>query len=178
MLLNTNRVRAIALSGILLALAVIFILLISVLPTGRLALYSLASFTVAIIIIETGAAYAWMYYLASCVLLLFIIPDKITLLPYALFFGLYGIIKYYLESSMKRISIIFEYILKLAVFNFSLAAGIIIALKLLDFRAEDVLKSRLPWWALLILFQLVFLVYDYAFSIFIGFYNNKVKKKT
>jgi hypothetical protein len=177
MLLGNTRVRIIALSGILLALAVIFVLSASLLPSGKLALYSIASFTVAIIVIEAGASFAWIYYIASSALIFLIVADKLAVFPYIFFFGFYGIIKFYLEAQKRWKSRIAEYVLKLLVFNICMALGVIIFLEISGLNVSGILSTELPWQIVILLAEVVFLIYDYAFTSFISYYNINLRKR-
>ena len=78
--------RKVALGGILLALTVIILYAESVMPTSKLSLYALSSFFVSVIVIESGIRAGWIFYVASSLLALIIIPDKIALIPYLVFF--------------------------------------------------------------------------------------------
>ncbi|HEX3029347.1 MAG TPA: hypothetical protein VHT34_08600 [Clostridia bacterium] len=166
--MNNFSSKKIALSGMLLALVIIALYLASFLP-GKLSLYALSSFLVAVIIIEFNVKAGWIFYIASCLLSL-IIPDKLSILPYILFFGIYGIIKMYIEMLRK---IIIEYILKLLFFNTFLLAAFLMLQKL------DLIPAKLqgmPIWIAAAVLQLVFLLYDYIYTMFIQYYCNRIKK--
>ncbi len=167
---KSRRTKTIALSGILLALTVIVLYVESILPVSKLSLYALSSFFVSVIIMESGVISGWIFYVASVLLALIIVPDKLALLPYILFFGLYGIIKCYIEKIRR---LYFEYVLKYLFFNISLAAGVLTVKELL----LQNLNLKLPWWALILGAQIVFIIYDYFFSRIIVYYNTKIKNK-
>lgn len=156
-------------SGLLLALTVIFIYLESVLPTGRLSLYVLSSFTVSIIIIEFKPGSGWIFYAATCLLSLIIVPDKIAVVPYAAFFGVYGIIKYYIEKISGKW---FAYLLKMIFFNLALAAAILF---IRGFLLQKI-GFALQLWLIVILLEVVFVIYDVIYSSFIIFYKTRLRK--
>lgn len=79
--------RNIALNGILGALAVICLLLADVMPVSKISLYVLSSFFVSVVIIEGSVKSGWIFYAATSILGSIIVPDKISMVPYALFFG-------------------------------------------------------------------------------------------
>lgn len=163
-----GNAKKLSLGGILLALLVITLFIESVAPTNKLSLYALSSFYVSIIIAEFGVGRGWMFYFSSCLLSLILVQNKAALIPYVLFFGLYGIIKFYIE---KMKNIILEYVLKLLFFNLILGILYLFFKQMLlpGFVAE------FPWWTLMILGQIVFVVYDYVYSLFISYYFNKLK---
>lgn len=160
--------RKISLSGILLALTVITLFLAAVLPVNELSLYALSSFFVSIIIIEFGIGAGWIFYMSSCLLSLIVIPNKLALIPYVAFFGAYGVIKYYIEKIDK---VVIEYILKISYFNIFALTALYFVKKLFlnDF-------NNFPWWAVIAGMEVAFVAYDYVFTLFIQYYNNKLKK--
>jgi len=162
---NTKRI---AFNGIIAALTVIALFAASVLPTSRLSLYALSSFFSAVIIIEFGIRNGWIFYISSCLLALIIVPNKIEVLPYIIFFGVYGIIKFYIEKLGK---IVVEYFLKLAFFNISMFTAIFFIKQVF----VESIRINFPWWVIIILFEIVFIVYDYIYTLFIQYYVKKLK---
>lgn len=166
---RSTRGKIAALGGVLTALTVITLYIEAVTPVNKLSLYALSSFFISVVIIEAGGAAGWIFYAATCLLALFIVPDKVSLIPYAGFFGLYGLIKYYIEKLGRRVP---ELLLKLLFFNAFLAAAVLLINELV----VDLVNIRLPWWALLAVFEVVFVIYDYVYSLFIGYYTGRIKK--
>ena len=167
---NSPDTKKIALNGILGALAVICLLLATVLPTNRLSFYALSSFFIAVSIIESGARSGWIFYFATSLLSVIVVPDKLGIVPYAIFFGLYGLVKYYIEKLDK---IIFEYILKFVFFNISAGIAVLTVSRLLEFE----LSMKLPWWLLVIALEIVFFIYDIVYTLFINYYREKLKPR-
>jgi hypothetical protein len=162
--------KKIALNGILGALAVICLLLATVLPTNRLSFYALSSFFIAVSIIESGARAGWIFYMATSLLALIIIPDKLGIVPYVVFFGLYGLVKFYIEKLDK---IIIEYILKFVYFNICAGIAMLTVSKLLELE----LSVKLPWWLLIIALEIIFIIYDIVYTLFINYYRDKLKPR-
>jgi hypothetical protein len=159
-----------ALGGILGALTIICLFFAVTLPTSRLSLYALASFFISVVIIETGIVSGWIFYGATGLLALLLLPDKTGVVPYVIFFGLYGIIKYYIEKLGKLVP---EIILKLVFFNACFFAAVYLIKSF--FMME--IKVQLPWWALILIFEVIFLVYDYVYSLFIDYFRKKIRPK-
>jgi hypothetical protein len=67
-----------------------------------------------------------------------------------------------------KLAIIFEMIIKLLFFN--LAAGCIY------FLLRGIVNIKLYWWLILIA-ELAFIAYDYAFSVLINYYIRKIQPK-
>lgn len=161
--------KKIAVNGILIALTVIVLFLATVLPTSRLSLYALSSFFTAVVIIELGPKNGWLFYISSCILALIIIPNKLGILPYAFFFGMYGLVKFHVERLNR---IIIEYILKVAYFNACLVLAILF---IKEFFLASV-KVEFPWWVVIVVLEIVFIVYDYAYTLFVRYYREKIKR--
>lgn len=102
--------------GILLGLSWVTLFLAGIVPGVELSLYALSTFYVVLLIKETSIVNGWIFYGASCLLAVAIIPNKIAILPYVFLFGLYGPVKYYIEKIGKRP---IEYALKLLFVNVS-----------------------------------------------------------
>jgi len=167
---KTMSSKAIALGGILSALTIVSVFFSNVMPTNKLTFFALSSVFVSIILIEMGVKTAWTFYFATSLLSLILVPDKVMVIPFITFFGVYGIIKYYIEKHTKIVS---EYILKLLFFN----ANVFLAYYLIRALFEtQALFNMVPLWALFIILEVIFLVYDYVYTMIIQYYCNKLKK--
>lgn len=166
---NNINAKRVALSGILGAFAVICLFLAAILPTGRLGFYTLSSFFIAVIIMEYGAKAGWLFYVATGILSFFIIPDKLGVLPYVFFFGIYGVVKYFIEKLDKFVP---ELLIKLVFFNLCLGAAYLLLRQIF----ADAIAIKLPWYALLAAAEAAFVFYDYLYSLFIAYYRDKLRK--
>ncbi|MCX8130059.1 MAG: hypothetical protein N3I35_08175 [Clostridia bacterium] len=166
---NTNISKKLALTGIMTALAVIILFLATIMPTNRISLYALSSFFIAIVIIEFGVKTGWIFYFSSGILAFIIIQFKIRLIPYVIFFGIYGLIKYYIE---KINNYFVEIILKILYFNISLAVSFYLVKEIF----LEGLEIKFPWWIAVVILEVVFIVYDYVYTLFIQYYRQKLKK--
>ena len=156
--------KKIAYGGMLLALNVVLFLMLNLFPTNTLFLLGLASLPISIIIMDWGPKIGATFYLASIILGFISITNKAHWIIYVFTFGIYGLIKYLIEQDR---SIYLEYILKLIYAN--------TALVVVYFIVKQFMYVPTKWY-LVLLFQIVFLVYDYAYSQFIDYYNQKLKK--
>lgn len=168
--MNNNSIsKKISLSGIMLALVVVILFAATTLPTSRLSLYTISSFFISILIIEFGVKAGWIFYISSCILTLIVLPDKLGLLPYIFFFGIYGMIKFYIERFNK---LALEYILKIVFFNICLFSGLFFIKKFLF----NGIEIKLPIWLMIIALEIIFIIYDYVYTLFIQYYNQKLKR--
>lgn len=125
-----------------------------------------AALIVGTVIVEFGGNAGTVFYIASCILGFFLTFNKIEIITYICFFGLYSIIKHYAET--KTVNRNISYSIKIAFFNFSLLSMYLIV--------RLFISITMYWWMILAA-QVLFIVYDYAFTIFINQYINIIKPK-
>ncbi|HWQ79653.1 MAG TPA: hypothetical protein VN381_12580 [Anaerovoracaceae bacterium] len=170
--MENSNTKKIATGGVLLALSVVTLFGATFVPGVELTLYALTSAYVAIIVIEFNAGMAWLFYIASVLLSAILVPNKGGLIPYVIFFGVYAIIKYWIEKG-KKLSQPVEIILKLLFGNGMFALGYLV------FGAMFAGAIQMPdaaWPIILAGAQLFFLVYDYILTLVIGFYLKRRPK--
>lgn len=157
--------KHIAESGILIAFTLAVLYATSIIPISTLSVLTIASCLIPICIIRTTIKNGFLVYVASSLLSLFIIPINISI-SYIFFFGIYGIIKYYIEKIHK---LHYEILLKLFIFNIlALIAYFIIS----NFISNIILSY--PLYLIFILAQIIFIIYDYALTLIISIYLNKI----
>ena len=164
--------KKIATGGVLLALSIATLFGATFVPGIELTLYALSSVYVAIIILEFTVNTGWLFYFASVMLAFIIIPNKGALIPYTIFFGIYAMMKYYIES-FKKISQPVEVLLKLLFFNLMFVLGFIF-FGMLFTGAIRIPDLALP--IILLLAQVFFLAYDYILTLMVGFYLKRRPK--
>ncbi len=167
-----NNTKKIALSGIMSAIVVLCLLFATIMPTGKLSFYVLSSFFVSVIIMEYGTKPGWVFFIITNLLAYIMIPNKIRIIPYTVFFGVYGILKYYIERFN---NIVLEYILKYTYFNACLAIAIIL-LKEIIAKGITINNIKFPLWAVIILLEVIFIIYDYVYTLFIQYYRQKLRR--
>lgn len=165
------RTSKVALGGVLLALVMIALFMAALMPANRLFFLAVSSVFVAVVIMETNVFYGWLFYIASSLMALLLLPIKPLALLYSLFFGLYGIVKGYIEKLHIRWA---EVLLKLAFFNLMLFALVKLASALLF--SAFVLPQRWPAALIWLAAQAALLVYDYAYTLFLRIYHNRIHR--
>lgn len=170
--MDKMKTKSVAMSGVLLALSVATLFGATFIPGIELTLFTLSSFYVAIIMIELTPGAGWIFYLASVMLTFTIVPNKGGLIPYTIFFGLYAIVKYYIES-LKKIPQAVEIILKLIFCNVMLAVGVVVFGELF---LGAIQVPNVAWPILIVGAQVFFLAYDYILTLVIGFYLKRRPK--
>ena len=165
-----KRTQNIAIGGICLSGSVVSVLLASVVPGAELTLYAVSSLFVAVMILEAGMRGGLMMYAGTILLCLVLIPNKLALLPYVFFFGLYGIIKFYAEKNSHPTV---QLIIKAAAFLLVFGAGYLFFQELF-FGNITLPDFPVP---VLALAGLAFLfLYDFIFTQLIQLYRKRVRR--
>lgn len=166
----SKRTQNIAIGGICLAGSVVSVFLASVVPGAELTLYAVSSLFVAVMILETGMRGGWMMYAGTILLCLILIPNKLALIPYVFFFGLYGIIKYYAEKN--RLPVV-QLGIKALVFLIVFGVGFLFFKELFfgNIRIPDFPMPVLAVAGLAFLF-----LYDFIFTQLIQLYRKRVRR--
>ena len=152
------------------ALAVAIMYVSSFLPTGQYGFAALASLVGYAAVIEAGLGGGIFVYVGASVLGLLIAPVKMSALLFALFFGYYPVIKSLAERIKNRV---LGWVLKLAVFNGALTL-ILLVFKELVFDYVSKIGNTFLFY---IIFNVIFIAFDYGISKLISFYMMKIHKK-
>ena len=164
--------KTVAMGGIFLALSIATLFAATTVPGVELTLYTISSFYVAFIILEISVDAGLIFYFASVIITFAVIPNKGALVPYTIFFGLYGIVKYFIENYIKFSQLV-EIALKLLFCNIMFFIGFFFFSKMFlgTIHIPDV---ALP--VMIVGAQVFFLVYDYIYTLVIGFYLKRRPK--
>ncbi|NFP97780.1 hypothetical protein FDG46_03825 [Clostridium botulinum] len=156
----------IAKGGVFTAISFLLIYLSTILPVNKLSLLATASAIIPIAIISTNAKNGFLVYLSTSILCSIVVGiSRISVIFYIVFFGLYGIIKYYIERLNK---LYIEIILKFAFFNICLI--VLLYIYKLFFQVITIINKYIYMY--FIVAQIAFIVFDYVLTLFI-FYINK-----
>lgn len=162
------KAKELTVSAALTALTIVILYLNLLLPISTISILTLASALIPVALIRGSIKSSILVYISSSIIGFFMLPINITLL-YVLFFGIYGIIKYFIEKINK---LPIEIILKIIFFN------IILSLSIFVFNSfVEIEITKLPMTLLFIVAQPVFLIYDYALSLLISFYLDRIHKR-
>ena len=156
--------KKIAYSGVLLALNLILLILINIIPINTLFLMGLASLPISIIIMEYGPKSGFVFYIASVILGFIVINSKFQWVLNTFTFSVYGLIKYLIEKDRP---IYIEYFLKILFANISIL--------IVYFILKSFVYIPINLFTILT-FEVLFIVYDNMYSLFIEYYNTRFKK--
>lgn len=173
MVFNMARISSnssyIAKGGLLTAIGVILVYLSGIVPLNKTYLLTLSSFLIPLTVIITNEKIAFITYISTALLSFLICGLKGTVLSYVVFFGLYGLVKYYIEK-IKKLPI--EIILKLLFFNLCL----LILFLLYSLFFPELLKIKFNLYLIIAGIQIIFLIYDYLLTLFIEYINKYILK--
>ena len=164
-----NKSKSITLGSFITIISIISMYATSILPTAKIFLVSLPSFLIAIIIIESGKRMAMISFISTSLLAFILIPNKFILIPFVSFLGYYPIVKLYIENIN---NLFIEWTLKMIIFNIVMYLNYIVFTIVLAQKLENSLSIVFITFGL----QIVFIIYDFVFSMFIQYYNNKLRK--
>ena len=163
----TEPAKRVTRLAVLTALGVVLLLLVHVVPSGRLGLMLLASFPVCAALMMVGPVWAAAVFALTALLGFLLFPGT-TAIGYAAFFGYYPIVKSLLERLKNRgFSFALKFVLYAAIF------AVYWFLARAMFSGAD---AVLPWYAVFLLGAAAFAVYDFCYSIVIRFYLEKIAR--
>ncbi|MBP3916876.1 MULTISPECIES: hypothetical protein [unclassified Clostridium] len=177
------KARDIALGGILVALTTIVLYATSILPISTLAILTIASALIPVCIIRSNIQTSIFVYISSSLIAFFLVPINISFL-YFIFFGIYGIVKFFIERIRKeKLEILFKivffniaFIIGFIIMQNVLGINIIAGLEVLMSRFFDTSGRTIASIILWIVAQPIFLIYDYAMTMIITFYMERIHK--
>ncbi|MGL4798688.1 MAG: hypothetical protein ACRCWY_04700 [Cellulosilyticaceae bacterium] len=170
------QAKDMALGGLLSALAMVILYMTYLIPTNTLTLLTLASFMVPLALIRSHIRTAFLVYITTTLLSALLLPPNISLM-YGLFFGGYGLIKYFTEKLSSPIA---EWVCKFLFFNSVFFIGLqtfiaLISPSLLANVNQLSMKyfPQVPYGGFILLClmaQGAFVVFDYALTLLIDMY--------
>jgi len=172
---TSQKVKYITVSSMLSALAVVVLALGSLIDTMDLSIAAIAGIFCYYAVLEIGGIFPYLIYLVTSTLGILLIPNKSPAVLFLAFFGIYPILKPLLEKLNKILS----YVIKFVLFHFSVALAFGISYlffpSIIDSWKEDV-STKAMWVILYLLALVVFVLYDYCFTLFARLYESKFKK--
>ncbi len=169
---SAKRIKYLTVGAMLSALGVVFLSLGSLIEVLDLTSAILASLLCVYAVIELGRGYPWLIWLVTSILSLLLLPVKTPALFYALFAGVYPILK----EKAERLGHLPCFLIKAVILHISLGL-IFLTLKLF---IPSSLESYGLWWLPLILYLLClacFWLYDIALTRMITFYMFRLRRR-
>lgn len=164
--------KLISLGAMCTALGVLCLYAAAVLPTGRVALYFLASLFVYVPAAEGAYLGAVGVYLATGVLSLLILPSRAAAAPYIVLLGHFGIFKTWFDSVMP--DKVVQSAVKVLYCDVFFILGVFAAIKLLGLDIASI-ALPVPVWAAVLILQAVFFAYDKLYWLCQRFYDERIR---
>ena len=163
--------KKVTVSAMVIALGAIFLTLGSAFEVLDLSLAAIASLLVVFVFIELGSPYVWLVWLSTALISFIFFSGSVVWIEYLLVFGLYPILKAYIERAPK----IFWLVLKLVYINAVIVALIYLVKWILGvpFFGEEL------WYinaGLYVLMNVAFIAYDMFINVMLRLYFCKYRK--
>lgn len=163
-----------ALCGVITALSVICMTITVIVPVASYSCAMIAGVLLVVIVIEVNAVWAFYVYVAVSLTSVLVLPDKEAAFYYIVLFGTYPILKQFIEKFKKAV---LRWILKLTVFNISVAALFYISVFILNIPKESFSIAGLYAPLIFIIAgDFAFILYDIALTGVITSYVIKWRK--
>ena len=151
------------------ALCFILLLLGSVMTVLDLSTAAIASFIIIFCVIELGGYYPYLVWLVTSVIAMLLLPDKFGATVFALFSGVYPILKSYIERLPRYIA----WALKIITFNTVLTVIIAASRFVLGIPTEEIDFTLTVYGVC----NVTFVLYDIATTRIISLYLFKLRKR-
>lgn len=168
---SNKKTFNLALSGICLAFAVICVSAASIVPGAEMTLYAISGLFTGVIVLETGVKGGALFYVGAVLLSLVFSPNKVNVIPYIFFFGIYGFIKYYAEK-LRSVPA------QLGVKVLSFAAVFFIGFTCFkELFFGNITLPDISVWLLAIGGIGLFVLYDYIYTLAIIIFKKRIKRE-
>jgi hypothetical protein len=168
---KTNHITR---AAVLAAVNIVLLLSGQLIRTNTLSFLALASFVTAAAVIYIDMKHAFYMYIVTSATAFIFIPDKAIAILYTSFFGIYGLVKLFIErlnNSYLEFGLKSGFFVSIFYINYLLIGDLLI-----DF---DSLFERFgfPEYVFVIMFILVFNIYDFVYSAVIRFIYKRMDVK-
>lgn len=173
-----KQTKKLTLSAMIVALGTVFMKLGSIIEVFDLTAAALASMLVAFVYVEIGSPYTWLVWLATSFLTFILPPTASVGVMYLLLFGIYPILKGYIEKLPK----IFWWPIKIVFGNISLAL-MVLMLQMMGMpfvNAGDTLfgiTGKYLYLITWILFNIAMVLYDFFIVVMVRYYLEKLRPR-
>ena len=161
----------ITLGGILTALALLFLYAGALLPTGTAALAAVAGLFPAVCFLFTGWGGGILTYAAAALLGFALLPNRMCLYLFILFFGYYGLVKVAAETVRNRV---LSWAIRFAVFNAALLAVFLLLPALVGLPFPDTMDRTVVTVLTWLILNAVFLLYDIGLSRLLDYFRKRI----
>ena len=164
----------VSLGGIVAALSLVLMLITTLVPFGTYALPCFAGMLLICIVFELGYKWAFLVYFVVSLMSMLLLSDKEAALYYVIFLGFYPTLKGLIEKINSKV---FQYVIKIALFNICIISAFYISITLLSVPKEsfELFGIYLPW-VFLILGNITLVLYDVCVTRVVTLYILRFRK--
>ena len=173
-----KQTKKLTLSAMIVALGTVFMKLGSVIEVFDLTAAALASMLVAFVYVEIGSPYTWLVWLATSFLTFILPPMASVSIMYFLLFGIYPILKGYIEKFPR----IFWWPIKIIIGNISLILMVLMLQMVgLPFVKTDEaflgITGKYLYIITWMLFNIAMVLYDFFIVVMVRYYMEKLRPR-
>jgi hypothetical protein len=167
-----SQTKKVTLSALMVALGTVFMVIGAVVEVLDLTVCALSSLLVVFVFLEIGSYYPWLVWICTSLATALLYPGSIIWAEYALVFGIYPLVKAYIEKLPKWSWLI----VKLVYANLVICALFFICEKLLG---VPFFTDEARWMRILtyILTNVAFVAYDFFITVMVRFYYEKLRPR-
>ena len=167
-----SQTKKITLSALMVALGTVFMVIGAVVEVLDLTVCAMASMLVVFVFLEIGSYYPWLVWICTSLATALIYPGSLVWVEYALVFGIYPLIKAYIEKLPRWSWLIIKLVYINAVI-WGLFAICELLLGLPFFDADGIGMTVVVY----ILMNLAFIAYDLFITVMVRFYFLKLRPR-
>jgi hypothetical protein len=171
--LHMNQTKKITLSAMMVALGTVIMILGAVIEVLDLTVCALAALTVVFIYLEIGSYYPWLVWICTSLATLLLYPGSLVWAEYFLVFGIYPLIKAYIERLPKWTWLLIK-LVYINVVVMSIFAVSELVLPNSFFKEGVGTGMKIFTWVLL---NAAFVAYDFFISTMVRFYYVKLRPR-
>lgn len=173
-----SRTKKLTFSASLVALGVLFMTLGAVFTVLDLTTAVLASLLVAFAYLELGSPYTWLVWLATALLSFIFFPGSFMWLTYLLVYGVYPILKGYIERLPRPLWIIIKLVfVNIAMTVMLLFSEALIGQSFFGDTADIPFDPRIVYAVMWVLLNAAFLLYDRLIVVMVVWYNQRLRPR-
>ena len=170
--MHMRQTKKLTLSAILVAISVVIMVLGGVISVLDLSMSALASLIVAFAYIEIGSPYTWLIWLATTVISAVIFPGSLLWVSYLVAFGVYPILKGYIERLPRPCWILVKLgFANAAIWLMIAGSQLVLGLPLFDTQSKWIRIG------LYLFLNVVFFAYDLCITACVRFYMEKLRHR-
>ena len=173
-----NRTKKLTLGAALVALGVLFTTLGSLVSVLDLSAAVLASLRVSFAYIELGSPYTWLVWLATALISFLLFPGSFTWLTYLLVFGIYPIMKGYIERLPRPLWLILKLVFVNAMMTVMLLfSEVLVGQSFFGDTSELGFDVRIFYVVAWLILNVGFLLYDRLIVVLVVWYERKLRPR-